>query len=280
MASPSDLMRNVVIQMPTEPGHATLDIRERISRAKPATSASQPESTTASSLAKPALAGSLVPLREWLGRDLQGNCRIAEKLEELLKHLQEKAHQMAEQTSDAQAREWAQMFELARQILQESCAKLSATLNALIQMRHALSGTDMQAASERSRKVDYWVVFSRCWQDRSVNLLLVNIGLLGAVYGNLPLAERLLLFVAPQFKQPWRIHARLMLVVALEDDAAMAHTIFRKRVEPFAPAAEAKKLQQALQALEEVVRFRDLFSQKVFDNDSIKASDSLSKWAH
>ena len=277
MASSSDLMRNVVIQMPTEPGHVTLNIRERISRAKPATTASQPESTTASSLAKPALAGSLVPLREWLGRDLQGNRRIAERLEQLLKRLQDEASRLAQESNDAQAREWVQMLRLAQQILQESCAKLSGTLRSLVLLSHALSGTEMPATSEANDNLDHWVVFSRCWQERPLSLLLANISLLGAVYGNQPQGERLLSFVAPHFKEPWRVYARFMLVVALENDAAMAQTIFRKEVEPFASRTEAKSLQQALQALEEVLNFRNLYTQKVFGNEAIKASDPLDK---
>jgi hypothetical protein len=278
MASPSELMRNPVIQTPTESGHATFDIRQRISRVKSAASASQPESTTASSLAKPALAGSLVPLREWLGRDLQGNRRIAERLEELLKRLQDEASRLAQERDDAQAREWVQMLRLAQQILQESCAKLSGTLRSLVLLSHALSGTEMPATSETNDNLDHWVVFSRCWQERPVSLLLANISLLGAVYGNQPQGERLLSFVAPHFKEPWRVYARFMLVVALENDAAMAQTIFRKQVEPFASSAEAKSLQQALQALEEVLNFRNLYTQRVFGNEAIKASDPLDKF--
>lgn len=278
MASSSDLMRNVVIQMPTEPGHATLDIRERISRASSAPSLRLAQPVVKTPMKKEALAGRLVPLRDWLARDLQGNNQITENLELLLKRLQDEASQPSGPSDETQTSEWVQMLALGRQVLRESCTTLSTNLKALIQLHHTLSGRDTPASPEPGIKLDYWVVFSRCWHDRSVSLLLLHLGLLAAVYGNLPSGERLLSFVAPHFKEPWRVHARLMLVVALEDDAAMAQTIFRKRVEPFAPAPEAKKLRQALQGLEEIVRFRDLFTQKVFGTETIKASDTLNKW--
>jgi hypothetical protein len=277
MASPSELMRNPVIQTPTESGHATFDIRQRISRASSAPSLRLTQPVIKTPMKKEALAGRLVPLRNWLARDLQGNNQITENLEQLLKHLQDEAGQSGVSGDDIQTREWVQMLALGRQVLRESCTMLSNNLKALIQLSHTLSGSDAAASSEPGIKLDYWVVFSRCWQDRSVNLLLLHLGLLAAVYGNLPSCERLLSFVAPHFKEPWRVHARLMLVLALEDDAAMAQTIFRTRVEPFAPASEAKKLRQALQCLEEIVRFRDLFTQKVFGTEAIRASDTLHK---
>jgi hypothetical protein len=207
---------------------------------------------------RPPLAGTLLPLRHWLGLDCLNGAPVFARLERLLTELKKTA--LKHQGPDAV--ETAQMLTLALDLLRTSQATLSQRIAILAEIRarvreevppQAKFGPQYAPYSD----IDYGDLVRDQWQGQPVMQMLLQIGLLGAVYDRLPEAEKLLRWVARHSTPAWRVDLQLMLLTAYEGDLGYARMIFDKRMTSHLDAKQHEKIRrEVLPALEEIHQLR------------------------